>query len=166
MIQADIDDRSRTGRIILKPNASWSWQANLGLLYTLVAISGSIAVGFLIEGVWIVLPYSLIELSALALCIYSCVRACNKQEVITVSEHEVFIERGIREPEQRWQYHRMWAKFLVKAPRHPWRSTVVAIRSHGDELELGSFLNDPDKEELISTLKRVVPADRYPSVTV
>lgn len=158
MIEAYIDDRSRTGRIVLKPNASWTWRANLWLLYTLVGLSVGIGIGFLLEGVWIVLPYSALEMSALALCIYYVVRQCNRQEVITVSEHEVFVERGIRRPVERWQYHRLWAKFLVKAPRHPWRSTVVAIRSHGDELEIGSFLSDPDKEELISTLKRVVPA--------
>jgi uncharacterized membrane protein len=158
MIEADIDDRSHTGRIILKPNASWTWRANLWLLYTLMALSFSIGTAFLLVGAWVILPYSAVEMSVLALCIYYCVRQCNRQEVITVSEHEVQIERGIRRPVERWQYHRTWARFLVKAPAHPWRPTVVTIRSHGKELEIGSFLNDPDKTALISQLKRVVPA--------
>ncbi len=39
MVQAFIDDRSHTGRIILKPNYSWSWRYNTYLLYTLAGIS-------------------------------------------------------------------------------------------------------------------------------
>lgn len=158
MIQAEIDDRSRTGRIILQPNASWSWRANLFLLYTLMAVSFTIAIAFLMDGAWLILPYSGLEMAAVGLGIYYCVRKCNLQEVITVSEHEVLIQRGIRAPEEQWHYHRVWARFLVKRPSHPWRRTVIAIRSHGNELEIGSFLNDPDKTALIDQLKRVVPA--------
>lgn len=158
MVQAQIDDRSHTGRIVLKPNASWTWRANLWLLYTLAGLSFSIAIGFLMMGAWIVLAYSTAEMSILTLCIYYCVRQCNRQEVITVSEHEVIIERGISRPEQSWNYHRMWAKFLVKQPRHPWRPVVVAIRSHGKEVEIGGFLNQVDKTRLVDELKRVVPA--------
>lgn len=158
MVQAQIDDRSHTGRIILKPNASWTWRANLWLLYTLMGLSFSIAIGFLMMGAWVVLAYSVTEMSVLTLSIYYCVRRCNQQEVITVSEHQVTIERGVKGPEQSWNYHRMWAKFLVKQPRHPWLPVVVAIRSHGKEVEIGEFLNEPDKSVLVSQLKRVVPA--------
>lgn len=158
MIEAHIDDRTRTGRIILKPNASWSWRANVWMLYSLATLSACIGIAFLIKGAWIVLPYSAAELTALTLCIYYSVRQCYRQEVITVSEHEVYVERGFKQPVERRQYHRLWAKFLVKAPRHPWCQTVIAIRSHGMDFEIGSFLNDPDKAQLILQLKRVVPA--------
>lgn len=158
MVQTFIDDGSRTGRIILKPNASWTWRANLWLLYTLMGVSFTIAIAFLLHGAWLVLPYTTLEMTALFACLYYCVRQCHRQEVITVSEHEVHVERGYRHPEQQWHYHRLWAKFLVKKPRHPWRRVVVSIRSHGEELEIGSFLNDPDKRALVKELKRVVPA--------
>ncbi len=158
MVQADIDDRSHTGRIILTPNASWSWRANLYLLYTLLGVSFSIGVGFLSVGVWVILPYSMLEMGILSACIYFCSRQCQRQEVITISEHEVLVQKGFRRPETSWNYQRIWAKFLVKAPRHPWRPTVVAIRSHGRELEIGSFLANDDKVHLIALLRRVVPA--------
>ncbi|MEX2327743.1 MAG: DUF2244 domain-containing protein [Pseudomonadales bacterium] len=156
MVKADIDDCAHTGRIILKPNASLRWRANLCLLYTLMGISLSIGFGFLLLGAWLVLPYSLLEMAFLALCMTYCVRQCNRQEVITISEHEVLIERGISGPSEHWNYQRMWAKFMVKAPRHPWDPAVVAIRSHGKELEIGSFLSRRDKSALIEQLRRVV----------
>ena len=128
MVEAYIDDHSHTGRIVLKPNASWSWRANLYLLYTLVGISTVIGLAFLLHGAWLVLPYSMLEMSVLFACIYYCVRQCNRQEVITVSEYEVLIQRGIRRPVESWIYHRLWAHFMVKSPRHP-RDRLYSART-------------------------------------
>ncbi len=157
MVESHIDDKTRTGQIILTPNASWSWRANLYLLYTLLAISLTIGIGFALMGAWMILPYSLLELSFLAVCIYICVQKCNRQEVIRVREHDVTIEKGMRRPNQTWNYHRLWAKFVVKPPRHPWQTEIITIASHGKELELGGFLNRSDKHKLIADLKRIVP---------
>ena len=157
MVTSFIDDRTRTGQIILTPNASWTWQANLYLLYTLLAISLIIGIGFAVVGAWVILPYSLLELSVLAVCIYICVQKCHQQEVIRVEEHSVTVEKGIRSPDETFNYHRVWAKFVVKPPAHPWKTMTISIASHGEELELGGFLNRTDKQQLISELKRVVP---------
>jgi uncharacterized membrane protein len=46
----------------------------------------------------------------------------------------------------------------VQKPKHPWEPVTLSIRSHGRELEIGSFLNRRDKQDLINELKRVVPA--------
>lgn len=159
MVTSDINDETRTGLIILRPNASWSWRANLYLLYTLLAVSLTVGVGFAFMGAWMILPYSILELSVLFLCIYVCVQKCNRQEVIKVEEHEVTVEKGIKRPNDTQSYHRLWAKFIVKPPRHPWETEIITFASHGQELELGGFLNRSDKQQLIADLKRVVPAD-------
>ena len=157
MISANIDDNSQTGQIILQPNYSWPWRYNLYLLYTLTGISLSISIGFALLGAWVVLPYCVLELVVLGACMHYCVWQCSKREVITVSEEDVRIEKGINRPSESWDYQRHWAKFLVQKPRHSWDPAIVSIRSHGKETELGSFLNKPDKTELIRQLKRVVP---------
>ena len=157
MVRAEINDATHTGRIVLKPNYSWPWRYNLYLLYTLMAVSLTIGIAFLLMGAWIILPYSILELSVLGACMYYCALQCNRQEVITVSEDKVLIERGSRTPSECWNYHRLWAKFLVQPPRHPWDPAIISIRSHGKELELGSFLSKRDKTELVAHLKRVVP---------
>ncbi len=157
MVNSKIDDTTHTGHIILTPNASWSWQANLYLLYTLMSVSLVFGIGFAMMGAWVILPYSILELSVLAVCIYICVRKCNRQEVIKVAEHEVTIEKGIRTPTEAFRYHRLWAKFVVKPAKHPWETMSIFIASHGKELELGGFLNRTDKQQLIEDLKRVVP---------
>ena len=158
MIVFDIDDESRTGVIILRPNHSWSWRANLIFLSILMGVSLSIAVGFFLLGAWVILPFSLLEMTFLAICIHYCVKQCARQEVITISDYEVLIERGVKSPSQQLTFQRVWAKFFVESPRHPWDPVSLFIRSHGKESEIGSFLNRRDKLYLVGLLKRVVPA--------
>lgn len=157
MVSANIDDDSQTGQIILQPNHSWPWRYNLYLLYTLMGISVTLSLAFLVIGAWVVLPYSLLELIVLAACMHYCVWQCRKREVITVTENDVCIEKGVNHPSEKWKYQRHWAKFLIQKPRHSWEPAIVSIRSHGRETELGNFLNKPDKTELIRQLKRLVP---------
>jgi len=155
MILTDIDDETRTGVIILQPNHSWSWRANVVFLSILMAVSMSIAFGFLIAGAWVILPFSILEMTALAFCIHYCVKQCSRQEVITISDNEVVIQRGINSPSEQQSFTRMWAKFFVQPPRRRWDPVLLFIRSHGKELEIGSFLNSSDKNHLVSQLKRV-----------
>ncbi len=156
MVLAEINEQALTGQIVLTPNFSWSWKANLYLLYTLMGVSLTIGMAFLVQGAWLVLPFSILEMLFLTSCIYYCLLKCDRQEVITISEHEVLIETGRKKPEQSRHFNRSWSQFLVSTPRHPWDPKKVSIRSHGKELEIGSFLNQRDKSELVGMLKRVV----------
>ncbi|MDZ7826525.1 MAG: DUF2244 domain-containing protein [Gammaproteobacteria bacterium] len=111
------DATSRTGRIILQPNRSWTWQANLVFLAGLALISLTIALIFLLGGYWMILPFTLLELAAVTAAFYWCVRATHRQEVLTFSEDELLIERGIRAPEQRHVFKRLFARIFVRRPR-------------------------------------------------
>ena len=158
MIVTDIDDQTRTGVIILQPNHSWSWRANVLFLSILMGVSLTIGFGFLMAGAWLVLPFSILEMAVVAYCIHYCVKQCARQEVIIVSDYEVKIEQGVKTPASERTFQRMWAKFFVERPKHPWYPMSLFIRSHGQELEIGSFLNSRDKQTLVSQLKRVIPA--------
>ena len=141
MVLTDIDDSTRTGIIILRPNSSWSWRANVLFLSIFMGVSLSIAFGFLLAGAWVVMPYSLLEIAVITYCIHYCVRQCSRQEVITISDHEVRIESGIQTPSRQQTFQRMWAKFFVQRPRRPWETLTLSIRSHGMEIEFGCFLS-------------------------
>ena len=111
----------------------------------------------LFAGAWMILPFSIIEMGALAGCMFYCNRQCNRQEVITVSDELVSIEQGVRQPNHAITYQRLWAKYLVSPPSHPWGVSRIAIRSHNHESELGQFLSQADKQQLVKALKRVTP---------
>jgi uncharacterized membrane protein len=156
MVSADYDAASRTGRIILQPNRSWTWRANLVFLAGLALLSLTIALIFLLGGYWMILPFTLLELAVVATALYWCVRATHRQEVLTFSVDELLIERGIRAPEQRHVFKRLFARIFVRRPRHPWYDTRIAVRSHGREVEIGDFLGPDDKKALVIELRRMV----------
>jgi uncharacterized membrane protein len=158
MVSADFDDVSRTGRIVLRPNRSLSWRANVAFLSGLSVVSLTIAFSFLLGGYWMILPFSLLELAFLGLCLHWVVRRTHRQEVLTFSDDELLIEAGMDRPERRHVFKRLFARFCVRKPRHPWYGTRIAVRSHGEEVEIGDFLTVEDKATLIAELRRMVGA--------
>ncbi|MBD3649675.1 MAG: DUF2244 domain-containing protein [Pseudomonadales bacterium] len=156
MVSTNLDTKARTWRIVLRPNQSWGWHANLYILYTLIAVSTSIGLTFAVMGAWPVLPWSMLEMLVLALCLYHCAVQCNRQEVLTITEDKVILERGLRRPSESHVYHRVWSRFLIERPPHPWDPARVSIRSHGQQEEIGSFLSQRDKSALITELRDIV----------
>lgn len=154
MIESEFD--ATGGRIVLRPNRSWTWRSNLALIATLAAVAGSVAIGFAVQGLWLVLPFTGIELAALGTCLYYCVRRTHLQEVLTFSRDDLVFERGIGKPSMRRQFKRYFARFLVRAPVHPWYQPRVALACQGRELEIGSFLSVEEKAALVTALQQMI----------
>lgn len=163
MVKANVDSGAQWAQIVLRPNQSWSWRANLALLATLTGISLTIAGAFLLKGLWLVLPFSILEMTVLYFCLRYLVIRNQRQEVITFSSDEVVIERGRRRAEESLSYNRYWAHFCVIPSALPGRDPRIAIRSHGRETEIGGFLSEPDKRALVQHLRDIVALLKSPT---
>jgi len=158
MVTTNTDKETGLSTIVLKPNNSSSWRFNMVIVSSLAFIGFCISTFFALQGLWLIFPFAGLEISALFVCLYLRMRANIKIEVITFDDTTVIIERGRYHVEKTWTYHRLWAKIFVKRSSIYGRQKQVFIRSHGKELELGSFLNKHDKNVLIKDLKSVVYA--------
>lgn len=156
MVYTDIDTHTGNGTIVLKPNNSSTWRFNLIVISSLSVFALIISVFFLLQGLWMIVPFSGLELILLYLCLSICVHKNTKVEIITFHDNTVSIEKGRTHPENSSEYQRSWAKIFVKPPEYRGHPKRIFIRSHGKELELGAFLNKQDKENLISSLKNIV----------
>ncbi|MEE4302180.1 MAG: DUF2244 domain-containing protein [Pseudomonadales bacterium] len=156
MVSSSYDSASRTGRIVLRPNRSWSWRANVVFLSVITTVSLIIGTSFLLRGYWMILPFSLLEMTFLAGCLWYCVRRTHRQEVLTFTDDELQIEAGIDRPQSRHVFKRLFARFFVRRPRHPWYGPRIAVRSHGREVTIGDFLAPDDKKVLVTELQRMV----------
>jgi uncharacterized membrane protein len=156
LISAHFDAAAGTGQIILRPNRSWTWRANIWLVATLMAISGTVATAFTLQGFWVILPFTVLEVGVLAACLYYCVRSTHQMEVLRLSRSKLVFERGINRPSQRYAFDRYFARFLVEPSRHPWYSKRIELRCRERELEVGRFLGVEDKDQLVRELKRMI----------
>ncbi len=156
MVETSTDTSTGLSTIVLRPNNSASWQFNVVIVSSLAFIAFCISTFYALQGLWLIFPFAGITVSALLICLYLRLRANIRIEVITFDESTVIIERGCYQAEKSWKYHRLWTKILVKRPGTRGRQKQIFIRSHGKELELGSFLNKQDKDILIQNLKSVI----------
>jgi uncharacterized membrane protein len=156
LIASEFDPSASVGRIVLRPNQSWTWQANACLVGTLLAVSGSIGVVFAYQGMWLILPFTALELIVLLGALYYCVRRTHLQEVLTFSPDYLEVERGVRTPETRKRLQRYFTRFFVSAPRHPWYCKRVSVCCRGTEFEIGSFLSDEEKDDLVAELRSMI----------
>jgi uncharacterized membrane protein len=156
MITSEFDEETRCGRIILRPNRSWTWRANTVFVATLMTISLTVGIGFALRGMWVILPFTLLELGILTGCLYYCVRRTHQQEVLTFSQDALVLERGIRRPDVRLEFQRYFARFFVERPRHPWYRKHVALRCRDTELEIGQFLRSDEIDDLVRQLHAMI----------
>jgi len=158
MVETRINEKNGLATIVLKPNNSASWTSNMKIAGSLAVIALYISSLYVLQGLWLILPFAAISVATLFICLYLRARANIKTEVITFDETTVLVERGCYHAEKSWKYHRLWTKIFVRQPTTRGYAKQIIIRSHGKELELGSFLNKKDKEILIKTLKNVIYA--------
>jgi uncharacterized membrane protein len=158
MVETRINENTGLATIVLKPNNSSSWQFNMQIVTSLALIALFISITLALRGLWLIFPFAMLEVGFVFICLYLRMRANFKTEVITFDENTVVVERGCYHAEKSWRYHRIWTKIFVKKPVTRGHPKQIFIRSHGKELELGSFLNKKDKEILIKDLKTAVYA--------
>lgn len=166
MVTAEFDPLARAGRIVLRPNRSWTWRANACLAGSLMAVSGTMGVAFALQGMWPILPFTVVEAGVVLACLYWCVRRTHLQEVLTFSADHLLFERGIGRPQARRSFQRYFTRFFVRPSGHPWRSKRIALRCRDQELEIGSFLTGAEKDRLIAELRDMIHRlDQPPATT-
>ncbi|XOV81587.1 MAG: DUF2244 domain-containing protein [bacterium] len=146
------------GQIVIRPNNSMGWRTTRYFLASLMFISFTMATVFLWQGYWLILPFTMLEMSFLLACFYYLIRRNQTQEVVWFAVDQVVMEVGRNAPEIRHEWQRFFTKVLVEAPRHPWYPSRVAFRYRDKEYEIGKYLNSEDKQMLIRELKRMVAA--------
>lgn len=150
------DQSNRVGHIVIRPNQSFTWRASKYFLLFLLILSTGIGVSFLLRGYWMILPFSIIEVTVVAACFYIILRRNRRQQVIEVFEDKIEVAEGIHQPEQLISWQRFFTKVVVTAPSHPWHGPAIKLRHRNEEIELGGFLNLEDKQALVKSLDSLI----------
>ncbi len=156
MIKTSFDSQQALATIVLQPNHSWTWRANLYLIASLLVISLSVGLVLTFLGYWMILIFTTAEIAVLTFCLYWCVEQTHRQEVLRLSHERLVIETGTRKPSQRVDVQRLLARiFFNKAQRLDQKPTVV-VRFGEQEIEIGGFLSTPEKGQLVKILHNTI----------
>lgn len=151
-------DNHQDRRFVIRPNRSISWGGAKRIFLVMGLLSMVIALSFGAVGFWPVIPFAGLELLALGTALYLCARRCHWSEVVFIRPHCVEVEKGRHGPEERWLFPRGWAQVELLTPFYQQHPSRLVIRSHGQEVELGAFLNEWERRALAGDLRRAIRA--------
>jgi uncharacterized membrane protein len=153
MVSISKDDSGDGFRIVLSPNCSISWRELL-LFYLLTCVV-ALAVGlfFTLQGLWLVLPFSGLEMLALGFGLYMTSRQVYRREIITLDQDRIRIEKGVRRVDQSWEFKTPWTRIIDERQDDRIARRTLAISMNGESVEVGSFLANSEKDELAFKLK-------------
>jgi len=140
-------------RFVLSPNCSISWR-DLVIFYCLTCMI-ALAVGlfFTLQGMWLVLPFSGLEMLALGIGLYVTSRKVNRCEVITLDPENTRIEKGVQRVDQCWEFKTSWVRVIDQHDDDRGDKRKLAIGMSGESVEVGSFLANSEKDALAFQLK-------------
>ncbi len=153
MLRVDKAGPGREFRIVLSPNCSITWR-DLVLFYLFTCVIAlAIGIFFLVQGMWLVLPFSGLEMAALGACLYLTSRKVYRREVITLDHERTRVEKGVRRVDESWEFETAWLRLIDERSGVNQRDRRLAIGSHGNYVEIGGFLGCEEKDALAFQLK-------------
>ena len=135
--------------IDLAPNKSSSINENLVFFGFLSLICLTFGIGFFFIGATMILPFAGLEVLALILILRINRKWLNQKQALHIDKLYVKIEKD----DKKMIFDRFLSKFLVEQNNS---KKVLYLKSNNEKIEIGSFLNEEEKEELINLLKKKV----------
>ena len=135
--------------LTLTPNKSSTVQQNLIFFGFLSVICMTFAIGFFVLGATMILPFAGLEILILFLVLKANRNWLNQSEKIELDKLYVILKKGKND----LIFDRFLSKFSIVD--HKTRKRIF-ITSDKKKVEIGSFLNEEEIEELITLLKKKV----------
>lgn len=142
--------------LVVSPNLSMSWKANLILAGLLAFVCLGLASIWAWFGLWLVLPFAGAEVLFVTWCLYLTVRRMSVKEVITVCEDEITLEWGMKEPERTVSLPRHWSRLDYHGTESPFEVGSLTLSAYGKEYVLGKSLGRDEKRELYRELDQLI----------
>lgn len=140
--------------VTLSPNLSAGWRQSRTLLLMLAVPVGGVGVGWFLAGAVLILPFAGLELGALALALRHVCRQARRKEVIRIESTRVVVEHGRDEPECRRTLERPEVYLHVNHPERPLDLMELVLIHQGQNLPVGKFLNNNQREETRVALRQ------------
>ena len=140
--------------ITLSPNSSLIGIYRVIFLASISFICIGIAAAFYFFGAYLILPFAGIEIAILLIAFYLSFKWSSRKELIYISQEVVKIEKGIHKAEYLWEEFRTFTSFQIEKDAN--KSLRLSFRSKGDDVIVGDFLNEDDKNILINEIRNII----------
>lgn len=137
---------------IISGNNSISLAGSLVFITIISFVSIIIALGFLFQGYWIILPFAGLEMIFLAVMLLYCCHNNSMCEKIQIYEDKVNISSQYRKNKGVFEVNKYWASIILNKPKLKGHPHKLFVRYKGREMEVGVMLEDKERLELAAML--------------
>ena len=125
----------------------------------LATISLVISLTFALRDAWMIVPFARLEVLVVYLAFRCLERHTDDFESLSIQDDRVLIVRRERGEVSRHEFNRYWAQVVLQPSR--WgRQVVLALRSHGRQVEFGRHLTEEQRVEAVRTIRARLTTDR------
>jgi len=150
-----VEEKSNSNYLItLSPNSSLTGIYRIIFLASISFICVGIATVFYFFGAYLILPFAGIEIAILLIAFYLSFKWSSRKELIYISQEIVKIEKGINKAEYLWEEFRTFTSFQIAKDAN--KSLRLSFRSKGNDVIVGNFLNEDDKNILINEIRNII----------
>ena len=139
--------------LIVRPNHSANWRLNKIIIAVFGLWIGLIGITFAAIGLWPILPFAGLEISALAGAMYYVCWKLQQRHVLRFRDGGLTLEKGFYYPRLTWHFARDAVSLSVEVQSHPWDPLKIYLCSREEQIPLGNFLNKDDSGKLLGLLK-------------
>lgn len=142
---------------MLHPNRSLGDTGFLLLMTGIALVSGLIGAGFALIGAWPVTGFLGLDALLLYVAFRWHFRQSRQLDMIKLDKEKLTVRRLLPDKkEQTWHFETAWVQ-VVQEDRK------LMLRSHGDELVIGSFLTLDERRTFAQALQAAIRAARHPA---
>ncbi|MFL6672827.1 MAG: DUF2244 domain-containing protein [Massilia sp.] len=131
----------------------------LALAYV-VLCSGAfgIALFFVLQGIWFVFAFALVEMAGIACALLNYARHALDHEHITLYDGCLLVERVQAGQLQQVRLDPSWTRIALPDNR---RRSLIQLESRGVKVEVGSFVSDAIRQQVAQELRRELRGNSY-----
>jgi uncharacterized membrane protein len=145
-----INSMSAHVRWVFKKNCSFT-PKQVGLFYLAQSSLSLIVAGFFLsQGVWLVLPFTILELVVLGIALLIYARHATDYECITLNTGELVIETSSAGSVKKQVFNPTWVRLeRLLSPRK-----LIALVYQGQNVEIGQFMHVSLRNEFLQELRQ------------
>ncbi|MFC3094977.1 DUF2244 domain-containing protein [Alteromonas sediminis] len=141
-------------KLTLTPNRSATWFESKLMIFFMVAVVLTIAIGWLIVGVWMILPFAGLEVGLFALLMYLVSRHTYRIQEITLTENKILVANRMGSRFVISDLSRVGCFLQVVETERDWHLPLLYLVNDDKRISIGEFLNLKDRQALRNMLKQ------------
>lgn len=139
--------------LTLQPNRSANWQQTKIVILVMATFVMLIALAWSVVGAWVILPFAGLEVTLLAFLMYRVSYSTYQKQIISIQNQQVIFQAGVYYPKRYIQFNRDHLTIKTTSPDTVYDHTQVVFESPQQKVEVGAFLNQLDRELMLTHLK-------------